>query len=65
VNEAIAIVIIVLMMAIGYAVERRFAPWVECWRCQGFGTVRRWHLLRSKPCPRCDGTGRRPRWWGR
>jgi molecular chaperone DnaJ len=36
---------------------------IKCERCQGTGAVRsaRGHMVFSKPCPACDGTGRRSR----
>ena len=64
-RDALVAVLVVAMLAVAYAVERRLWPLVTCWRCGGVGQVQRWHRITWKPCPRCAGAGQRPRRWTR
>lgn len=60
-RQAAVLALGALLVGVAWAVERRLQPDLTCWRCAGVGELQRWHRLTWKPCPRCDGTGRRPR----
>ena len=64
-RELLALIVGAALLAVAWKVERHLAPDLTCWRCAGVGELQRWHRFGWKSCPRCDGTGRRPRRWTR
>jgi hypothetical protein len=61
-----AVFVLLLLLAAGYALRVVLFPFKTCRACRGFGRIaHRSGRGRPKPCRRCRGLGVRPRAFGK
>lgn len=61
VRGVLVLVVVLLVLAAGYAASCAWWPFVACRRCSGTAKLRSPFGRAFRPCPRCKGTGRRLR----
>jgi len=57
----ISIALVIAIWALGYALACLVWPLAACRKCEGVGRFRSPSKKYWRPCPRCDGSGRRIR----
>jgi len=61
-HAVLALILVITLITLGYAVWVHFVPFKTCRKCHGYSRIpTRTGRGRPKLCRRCNGTGLRPR----